>query len=148
MNVEHLVELSPGPGDDYTLILADHVLDMSQKARWKQGDEQGGWGLRKSHDNVWTDGGTGLRRKEIALFDKKPTVHVKKQAFDNPKGRVPWAQPKPGVQMSLRKPLSLVALLAVAALAACSDITGPQPSGWCPITGSSGTCEGGVTAQK
>jgi hypothetical protein len=51
--------------------------------------------------------------------------------------------------MSLRKPLSLVALLAAAALTACSDITGPQqPSGWCPITGSSGTCEGGVTAPK
>lgn len=50
--------------------------------------------------------------------------------------------------MSLRKPLSLVALLAVAALTACSDITGPQPSGWCPITGGSGTCDGGVTAQK
>jgi len=50
--------------------------------------------------------------------------------------------------MSLRKPLSVVALLAVAALTACSDITGPETSGWCPITGSSGTCEGGVTASK
>ena len=50
--------------------------------------------------------------------------------------------------MSLRKPLSLVALLALAALAACSDITGPQPSGFCPITGGPGTCEnGGVSAQ-
>ena len=49
--------------------------------------------------------------------------------------------------MSLRKPLSLVALLAVAALAACSDITGPTSSGFCPITGGPGTCEGGVTAQ-
>jgi hypothetical protein len=48
--------------------------------------------------------------------------------------------------MSLRKPLSLVALLALAA--ACSDITGPQPNGFCPITGGPGTCEGGgVTAQ-
>jgi hypothetical protein len=47
--------------------------------------------------------------------------------------------------MSLRKPLFLAALLAMAALTACSDITGPQPSGFCPITGGPGTC---VTAQK
>jgi hypothetical protein len=48
--------------------------------------------------------------------------------------------------MSLRKPLSLVALLVLAALTACSDITGPKPSGFCPITGGPGTCEnGGVT---
>lgn len=51
--------------------------------------------------------------------------------------------------MSIRKPLSLVALLAIAALSACSDITGPQPGGFCPITGGPGTCYvSGVTAQK
>lgn len=51
--------------------------------------------------------------------------------------------------MSLRKPLSLVALLALTALAACSDITGPESQpGWCPITGGSGNCDGGITASK
>jgi hypothetical protein len=44
--------------------------------------------------------------------------------------------------MSLRKPLSLIALLTLAALAACSDISGPQPTEFCPITGGPGTCQG------
>jgi hypothetical protein len=39
----------------------------------------------------------------------------------------------------IRKPLSLLALLSLAALAACSDISGPQSEGFCPITGSDGT---------
>ncbi len=43
--------------------------------------------------------------------------------------------------MSLRKPLSILALVAVAALAACADVTAPQqPTGFCPITGGPGTC--------
>lgn len=45
-----------------------------------------------------------------------------------------------------RKTLSLLAVLALAGLAACSDITGPETTGVCPITGGSGTCQG-VTAQ-
>ncbi|MGE5748627.1 MAG: hypothetical protein ACM31F_01605 [Gemmatimonas sp.] len=49
--------------------------------------------------------------------------------------------------MSPRKPLSFLAILALAALAACSDVTGPQQPGWCPITGGTGTCDGGITAQ-
>lgn len=47
-----------------------------------------------------------------------------------------------------RKPLSLVALLALAVLTACSDITGPENTGFCPITGGPGTCATGVTAHK
>jgi len=43
-----------------------------------------------------------------------------------------------------RKPLSLLVLLSLAALAACSDVTGPQPEGFCGVTGGPGTC---VTAQ-
>lgn len=51
--------------------------------------------------------------------------------------------------MSLRKPLSFIALLALSALAACSDITGPNSKqGVCPITGGSGTCDGHVVASK
>ena len=42
--------------------------------------------------------------------------------------------------MSLRKPLSLVALLLLAATAACSDITGPETEKFCDIGGGPGTC--------
>jgi hypothetical protein len=50
--------------------------------------------------------------------------------------------------MSPRKPLSFLAILGLVALAACSDVTGPQQQpGWCPITGGTGTCDGGITAQ-
>ena len=41
--------------------------------------------------------------------------------------------------MTVRKTLSIVVLLSVAALAACSDISGPE-TGFCPITGGPGTC--------
>lgn len=47
--------------------------------------------------------------------------------------------------MSLRKPLSIIALLSIAALAACSDVTGPESDGFCAITGGPGTC---MTTQK
>lgn len=47
--------------------------------------------------------------------------------------------------MSLRKPLSIIALLSLAALAACSDVTGPESDGFCAITGGPGTC---MTTQK
>ena len=40
-----------------------------------------------------------------------------------------------------RKPLTLLVLLALAALSACADITGPQDAGFCQITGGPGTCE-------
>jgi hypothetical protein len=43
--------------------------------------------------------------------------------------------------MTVRKTLSIVVLLSIAALAACSDISGPD-AGWCPITGGPGTCPG------
>jgi hypothetical protein len=49
------------------------------------------------------------------------------------------------VHMS-RKPLSLGILIALVFLAACSDVTGPQNEGFCPITGGSGDCVH-VTAQ-
>ncbi len=43
--------------------------------------------------------------------------------------------------MSVKKAISLAALVSVAVLSACSDITGPtQPNGFCPITGGPGTC--------
>ncbi len=43
--------------------------------------------------------------------------------------------------MVLKKTLPFVALLSLAILAACSDISGPkQPSGFCPITGGPGVC--------
>ena len=45
--------------------------------------------------------------------------------------------------MLARKPLSLLAIVALAALTACSDITGPQQPGFCPITGGPGTCDPG-----
>jgi hypothetical protein len=45
-----------------------------------------------------------------------------------------------------RKPLSLGILIALVFLAACSDVTGPQNEGFCPITGGSGDCVH-VTAQ-
>jgi hypothetical protein len=45
-----------------------------------------------------------------------------------------------------RKPLSLLVLLSLAALAACSDVTGPDTNGFCSISGGPGTvC---VTAGK
>ncbi len=49
------------------------------------------------------------------------------------------------VAMSLRKPLSLLAIASLAILAACSEVTGPQPDGFCTVTGGPGTC---VTAAK
>jgi hypothetical protein len=48
--------------------------------------------------------------------------------------------------MSLRKPLSLVVLAALALLAACSEVTGPQTEGFCTVNGGPGTCPPGVTA--
>jgi hypothetical protein len=51
--------------------------------------------------------------------------------------------------MSARKPLALLALIALATLAACADVTGPStPNGFCTITGGPDQCSGGVTAQK
>ena len=48
-----------------------------------------------------------------------------------------------------RKSLSFLTLVALAALTACADITGPEKTGFCPITGGPGTCvEPGVTAHK
>lgn len=44
------------------------------------------------------------------------------------------------------KTLSLLAAAAILALAACSDITGPETAGACPIGGGPGTCAG--VAQK
>lgn len=44
------------------------------------------------------------------------------------------------------KTLSLLAVAGLLALAACSDITGPETSGFCPIGGGPGTCQG--VAQK
>src|SRR5438045_2007143 len=89
------------------------------------------------------------KRKESDSFDKKPTVRAKKEAFCPFKRLVPLDFPQPGVAMSLRKPLSLNALVSLAALAACSDITGPDSKpGFCPITGGSGTCDGHIVAQK
>jgi hypothetical protein len=44
-----------------------------------------------------------------------------------------------------RKPLSVIVLLSLAFLAACSDVTGPETEGFCTITGGPGTC---VTASK
>jgi hypothetical protein len=50
--------------------------------------------------------------------------------------------------MSVRKPLSLLAILALATLAACADVTGPStPNGFCTVTGGP-DCTPGVTAQK
>ena len=54
-------------------------------------------------------------------------------------------QPKSGAPMSLRKPLPIIALLSLAALAACADVTGPESDGFCAITGGPGTC---MTTQK
>jgi hypothetical protein len=43
--------------------------------------------------------------------------------------------------MLLKKSLSFVALVSLAVLAACADVTGPsQPAGFCPITGGPGVC--------
>ena len=39
-----------------------------------------------------------------------------------------------------RKPLSLLVLLSLVALAACSDVTGPDTDGFCSISGGPGTC--------
>jgi hypothetical protein len=44
-----------------------------------------------------------------------------------------------------RKPLSVIVLLSLALLAACSDVTGPETEGFCSINGGPGTC---VTAGK
>jgi hypothetical protein len=51
--------------------------------------------------------------------------------------------------VSLRKPLSLIALVTIAALAACADVTGPtSKDGFCQISGGPGTCDfGHVTTQ-
>lgn len=42
--------------------------------------------------------------------------------------------------MSRSKAFSLVAVAAILALAACSEVTGPETSGFCPIGGGPGTC--------
>jgi hypothetical protein len=50
--------------------------------------------------------------------------------------------------MSRLRLVSLLSTLALLGLAACSDVTGPTKTGFCPITGGSGTCDGGgITAQ-
>ena len=44
--------------------------------------------------------------------------------------------------MLSRKPLPLLVVLALTALVACSEITGPKnKGGWCPVTGGPGTCD-------
>jgi len=48
-------------------------------------------------------------------------------------------------QMSVRKAVSLLVSLSIFGLAACADVTGPQPEGFCTVVGGSGTC---VTASK
>jgi len=47
-----------------------------------------------------------------------------------------------------RKPISLLVLLSLAALAACSEVTGPEQTGFCQVTGGPGTCAPGATVQK
>ena len=42
--------------------------------------------------------------------------------------------------MLLKKTFSLIAMVSLALLAACSDVTGPKPDGFCPITGGPGVC--------
>jgi hypothetical protein len=43
--------------------------------------------------------------------------------------------------MRLKRTLSFAALVSLAILAACADVTGPsQPAGFCPITGGPGVC--------
>lgn len=44
--------------------------------------------------------------------------------------------------MSRSKTMSLLAAAAILALAACSDMTGPEASNKCPIGGGPGTCAG------
>ena len=51
--------------------------------------------------------------------------------------------------MPVRKPLSLLAILALATLAACSDVTGPSsPNGFCGLNGGPDQCNSVVTATK
>lgn len=51
--------------------------------------------------------------------------------------------------MSRFKSLITLGAIALLGLAACTDATGPTPSGFCPITGGPGTCDGGgITAHR
>ena len=85
--------------------------------------------------------------KKPAHRDKKQAVHVKKEAFPSPPGHVPFGIPfMPEVKMSVRKAVSLVMSLAIVGLAACADVAGPQPEGFCTVVGGSGTCV--ATSQK
>ena len=45
--------------------------------------------------------------------------------------------------MPRAKSLSILAIAALLSLAACSDISGPEPTPVCPIGGGPGTCQGG-----
>lgn len=48
--------------------------------------------------------------------------------------------------MSIRKRLAFLVAISLAVLAACTDVTGPQPTGAegkCAITGGPGTCTNG-----
>lgn len=83
--------------------------------------------------------------KKPTHLDKKSAVDVKKEAFYPFLRHVAFGIPITETNMSLRKPLILAAILALASLAACSDVTGPQPTGFCGITGGPGTC---VSANK
>jgi len=44
------------------------------------------------------------------------------------------------LQMFRIKLISLFAVAALLSLAACSDISGPEPTDFCPIGGGPGTC--------
>jgi len=79
--------------------------------------------------------------KKTTHSDKKQAVHVKKEAYRRRPGHVPLGIPfLPEVKMSVRKAVSLVMSLALAGLAACADVTGPQQEGFCQVVGGSGTC--------
>jgi hypothetical protein len=41
MNLEHLLQLRPGVGDQYLLLAADHVLHVAKKSRWEERNEHG-----------------------------------------------------------------------------------------------------------
>ena len=92
------------------------------------------------YDNYRPGWRISANRNQISASDKKMALCAKKWPCKAVQARYHSGSPKPGVSMLLKKTFSLIAMVSLALLAACSDVTGPKPSGFCPITGGPGVC--------
>ena len=85
--------------------------------------------------------------QETSRFDKKQAVRNKKQAFPvSLTLRRLASNPTLEPYVFRIRCLATLGTIALLGLAACSDVTGPTQSDFCPVTGGPGTCGSAVVS--